>query len=202
MQALWRGKKVWVMRLAGLLVTTLLLGFIFRQVDLHALGASLRRMSPGWFGLGFVAYGLAMGLAGVRSHFALRLTDRAVHLGASCRSFLVGHFFFVTLFGAVGGDLAKSAVYGRWYRFALPELLAAASLDRLLGLAGTTLLAAVVLPIALFHHGFTDWRPLEFQVPRKSPLVFMVFNGQPYGDRVNSGLIAVDPKYKVPKAES
>ena len=153
------------MRLAGLLVTTLLLGFIFRQVDLHALGASLRRMSPGWFGLGFVAYGLAMGLGGVRSHFALRLTDRAVHLGASCRSFLVGHFFFVTLFGAVGGDLAKSAVYGRWYRFALPELLAAASLDRLLGLAGTTLLAAVVLPITLFHHGFTDWRPLEFQVP-------------------------------------
>ena len=50
--------------------------------------------------------------------------------------------------------------------------------------------------------GETRSIPLEFQVPRKSPVVFMVFNGQPYGDRVNSGLIAVDPKYKVPKAES
>lgn len=158
-------KKVWGARLAGLLVTALLLGFIFRQVDLHALAISLRRLHPGWFSLGFAAYGVALALGGVRSHFALRLTDRAVHLGASCRSFLVGHFFFVTLFGAVGGDLAKSAVYGRWYRFALPELLAAASLDRILGLAGTALLAAVVVPVTVFNHGFTDWHPLEFRLP-------------------------------------
>ena len=128
------GRKVWGARLAGLLVTALLLAFIFRQVYLPALASSLRRLNPVWFGLGFAAYGAALALGGVRSHFALRLTDRAVHLGASCRSFLVGHFFFVTLFGAVGGDLAKSAVYGRWYRFALPELLAAASVDRVLGL--------------------------------------------------------------------
>ena len=165
MHSLWRRKNGWGTRLAGLLVTALLLGFIFRQVDLHALATSLRRLNPVWFGFGFAAYGAALALGGVRSHFALRLTDRAVHLGASCRSFLVGHFFFVTLFGAVGGDLAKSAVYGRWYRFALPELLAAASLDRILGLAGTTLLAALVVPVTLFNHGFTNWRPIEFRFP-------------------------------------
>ena len=50
--------------------------------------------------------------------------------------------------------------------------------------------------------GETRSIPLQFEVPRTSPLVFMVFNGQPYGERVNSGLIAVDPKYKVPLAES
>ena len=50
--------------------------------------------------------------------------------------------------------------------------------------------------------GETRKLPLQFEVPRKSPLVFVVFNGQPYGDRVNSGLIAVDPNYRLPQADN
>ena len=149
-------------RLACLLVTVLLLVVVFRQIDPAAVWASLRRLSPPWFGLAIAAYGVALGLAGVRSHFGLRLTDQAIHLSASCRSFIVGHFFFVALFGAVGGDLAKSAVYARWYGLAFPEVLAAASVDRILGLGGTLLLAGMVLLISGANHGFTHWQSLDF----------------------------------------
>ena len=44
--------------------------------------------------------------------------------------------------------------------------------------------------------------PLTFEVPADGPLVFLTFNGEPYGDRVNNGLIAVDPKYTLPKADN
>ena len=150
-------------RLACLLVSVLLLVVVVRQIHPAALWASLARLSPAWFGLAFAAYGAALGLAGIRSHFGLRLTDQAIHLSASCRSFVVGHFFFVTLFGAVGGDVAKSAVYARWYGFAFPEVLAAASVDRILGLGGTLLLAIMVFPISGVNHGFAHWPSREFQ---------------------------------------
>jgi len=49
------------------------------------------------------------------------------------RAFFRGHFFFVVLFGAAAGDVAKSAVYARWYQFRMAEVLAAAPLDRFFG---------------------------------------------------------------------
>ena len=162
MHLLFRRKWFSWPRLACLLVTALLLVVIFRQIDPAAVWASLRRLSPPWFGVAFAAYGAALGLAGVRSHFGLRLTDQAIHLSASCRSFMIGHFFFVALFGAVGGDVAKSAVYARWYGFAFPEVLAAASVDRILGLGGTLILAGMVLLISGANHGFAHWQSLDF----------------------------------------
>ncbi|HTD87495.1 MAG TPA: TIGR04283 family arsenosugar biosynthesis glycosyltransferase, partial [Candidatus Binatia bacterium] len=82
-------------------------------------------------------------------HYALRLTHAASHFLASCRMYLVGHFLFLVLFGAAGGDLAKSAVYSRWFRFGMPEVLAAAPFDRLLGVFGAALLALGVVASSL-----------------------------------------------------
>src|SRR6266581_842085 len=90
-------------RLACLAVTGLILFFILRQVGSRTLWAALQQMQPGWFLLGFGAYGLAIWLGSLRWHLALRLTDRAIHLSASSRLFLIGHFFYVVLFGAAGG---------------------------------------------------------------------------------------------------
>jgi len=152
-------------RLACIAITVALLYFIFRRVDYHGLLTALGELKPLWFALAFAVYGLAMILGGLRWHLALRVTDTAMHLGASCRLFLIGHFFFVALFGAAGGDAAKSAVYARWYGFDLARVIAAAPLDRALGIAGPTLLMGVLLGIAGATGGFEPVRNLDFDWP-------------------------------------
>ena len=131
-------------RLACLAVTGIILFLIFRQVGSASFLKALSQTRPVWVVLALLAYGLAIWLASLRWHLALRLTDRAIHLSASSRLFLIGHFFYVVLFGAAGGDLAKSVAYARYYRFRIPEVVAAAPLDRALGLGGNIILARLL----------------------------------------------------------
>src|SRR5439155_6589911 len=121
---------------------------------LHALRASFARIEWRWFLGGFLVYGLALFLGSLRMHIALRLTNAASHFLASSRIFVVGHFLFLVLFGAAGGDLARSTVYCRWYRFGFPEVLAASPLDRLLGMAGTLTLLAIIVVLAALTGAF------------------------------------------------
>jgi uncharacterized membrane protein YbhN (UPF0104 family) len=146
-------------------ITIVLLYLIFRRVDYHGLLGALRELKPAWFVLAFAVYGLAMIFGGLRWHLALRVTDTAMHVGASCRLFLIGHFFFVALFGAAGGDAAKSAVYARWYGFDLARVIAAAPLDRALGVAGPMLLMGLLLGIAGASGGFEPIQNLDFDWP-------------------------------------
>src|SRR5260221_4607362 len=138
--SLLSGKKwfTWP-RLVCLVVTLLILFFIFHKIGSPAFIAALKQTRLSWFLLGFLAYGIAIWVGSLRWHLALRLTDRAIHLSASSRLFFIGHFFYVVLFGAAGGDLAKSAVYARYYRFGIPEVVAAAPLDRVFGFGGNIL---------------------------------------------------------------
>ena len=150
-------------RLVAVVVTLGLLFVVYRRIDTASLQSSFGHIKWQWFVLGFLGYGVALGLGGLRSHFALRLTHAASHFLASCRIFLVGHFLFLVLFGAAGGDLAKSAVYSRWFRVGMPEVLAAAPFDRLLGFCGAVLLALGVAALALLTGTWThiERMPLE-----------------------------------------
>src|SRR5687767_9944851 len=152
-------------RVVCLLISVVLLYIIFRRIDFNGLVAALKHLKPVWFVCAFGTYGLAMVLGGLRWNLALRVTDTAMHPGASCRLFLIGHFFFVALFGAAGGDAAKSAVYARWYGFDLARVIAAAPLDRALGIAGPALLMGVLLGIAGATGGFAPIRNLDFDWP-------------------------------------
>jgi rSAM/selenodomain-associated transferase 2 len=164
-------------RLACLLITFGLLYIIFRRIDLNALVTALKQLKPVWFVIAFATYGVAMILGGLRWHLALRVTNTAMHLGASCRLFLIGHFFFVALFGAAGGDAAKSAVYARWYRFDLAKVIAAAPLDRALGLGGPLLLMGILLGLAGATGGFDAMRNVNFDWPGTWVLVACVVGG-------------------------
>ena len=150
-------------RLTCLVLTFAILFFVFRNLDTGAFLASLRRMDVRWFILAFLAYGFALWTASIRWHLALHLIHRAVHITATSRLFLVGHFFFAILFGAAGGDLAKSAVYAKWFRFALPEVIASSPLDRVFGLGGTILLATSMALVSVWNGGFANIRNLKIQ---------------------------------------
>ena len=141
-------------RLLGLGVTLALLVFIFSKIDRATVLTALRHTRWPWLAAGFLAYGLALFLGGLRSHIAWRATGTSVSTSTSGRLFLIGHFFFVALFGAAGGDIAKSALYARWFRFDRPEVFAAAPLDRALGLGGSVLTFALVGALAFLTGGF------------------------------------------------
>jgi rSAM/selenodomain-associated transferase 2 len=137
-----------------LLVTSTLLFYIFRRIDFSGVWVSVQRMDGRWFALAFLSYGFALLCGAGRWHVALHVTGAGIHALASWRLFLIGHFFFVVLFGAAGGDLAKSAVYARWYRLSLPEVIAAVPLDRGLGVVGPLLLLGLLFGLAAASGGF------------------------------------------------
>jgi glycosyltransferase 2 family protein len=134
----------WI-RVAAVIATTALLYLVFRRLRLAALVEGLRTMNRGWFVAAVVVYGGLFLPAAARWHLVLRLNQATVCPWTTLRACLVGHFFYVLLFGAVGGDAARSALYAHWYRQPLARVLATAPLDRLLGLLGLLLFGLVAL---------------------------------------------------------
>src|SRR5258708_11073772 len=85
-------------RLACLVVTVALLFSVFRRIDRPAFLASLGRTSVSWFALAFMAYGLALWLASLPSHLALRLSARAAPIAARARLLFVCRLFSFVFF--------------------------------------------------------------------------------------------------------
>lgn len=140
---------VWV-RLLCVVATAGFLYLVFRRLKLSSLVQALRSMQGAWFLAAILVYGALFVPASIRWHLLLRLNRVALRSWITARTCLIGHFFYVTLFGAVGGDAARSALYAHWYRQPLTGVLATAPLDRLLGFLGLLLfgLAAVLLAVA------------------------------------------------------
>ena len=161
------GKRWWSwQRLVCLAITATVLTIIFQRIDREALRHSLTNVRLGWFALAFAAYAAALILGGLRWHVSLHAVRCAVHLAASVRLTFIGHFFFLILFGAAAGDVAKSALYARWYRFGVPELAASAPIDRVLGgLAGLTV-GAVAFAVGFAFGGFENLKGAGFQISK------------------------------------
>lgn len=156
-------KKPWLwLRVAGAGMAIAAMGFLLRRIHPGALMETLRTTRPGWALAAVAVNGLLFVPAAWRWHLALRLNRCAVGFGVTLRISLIGHFFYTLLFGAAGGDVAKSMLYSRWHRQPLPEILAAASLDRLMGFGGLILFAVAAFGIALAHGGRDSLRSLSF----------------------------------------
>jgi rSAM/selenodomain-associated transferase 2 len=152
-------------RVGGVAVAALVLVFVFRRIDLRDLGHALRSARPGWFLAAVALYGAGFLPGAWRWHLMLRMTGCAVHPGATTRMSLIGHFFYTLFFGMAGGDLAKSALYARWYQMPLPEILAAAPLDRLLGLGGLMAFVVLAFGLASANGAFVHLGPATLPVP-------------------------------------
>jgi rSAM/selenodomain-associated transferase 2 len=152
-------------RLAGVAVTVGLFIVVFQRIDRAVFWQTLGHIHFPWLILALLTYGLALGLGALRWHLALSLTERAVHVGASGRLLFIGHFFFILLFGAAGGDVAKSILYARWFGYEFPEVFAAVPLDRGLGSVGAVFLALTAVGLGFLAQGFArpfPW-PWQFQ---------------------------------------
>jgi uncharacterized membrane protein YbhN (UPF0104 family) len=137
-----------------LLLTVVALFLVLRRIPATTLLDALRAMHVGWF-MGSVAiYGIMFLPAARRWHFALRVNDSVVNPSATIRFSIIGHFFYLMLFGAAGGDAAKAAVYARRFGLPMPKILAAVSLDRLMGSGALIVIAAIAFAITGAHGGF------------------------------------------------
>ena len=151
------GRRWWSwQRIACLGITAAILTFIFRKIDAQALRDALVRVQFGWFAAAFSAYGIALLLGGLRWHITLQAIRCVVHVAASVRLTCIGHFFFLIFFGAAAGDIAKSALYARWYRFGVPELAASAPIDRALGAVAALLVGGAAVMLGFLSGGFEN----------------------------------------------
>ena len=146
-------------------LTVAALWVVFHRLNLEELKQTLRTMRWGPFLAALVLFGLVFLPAAGRWRLVLRLMGRAVHFSVIVRVSLIGHFFYTVMFGVIGGDSAKSALYARWNRLPLPEVLAAAPLDRLLGFAGLLVFASVAVVLAAATDRFAGTVPVSLRWP-------------------------------------
>ncbi len=152
-------------RLVCAALTVAALWVVFHRLNLEELLRTLRTMRRGFFLAALVLFGLVFLPAAGRWRLVLRLMGRAVQFSVIARVSLIGHFFYTVMFGVIGGDSAKSAVYARWNRLPLPEVLAAAPLDRLLGFAGLLIFASVAVVLAAANDGFAGAATVSLRWP-------------------------------------
>ncbi len=147
-------------KLVCVAVTIVALYFVFRHIPAAALWETLRGMRVGWFIGAVILYGLMFLPAAWRWHLALRMNDSVVNPMATIRFSIIGHFFYLLLFGGAGGDAAKATVYARRYGLPLPKILAAVSLDRLMGSGALVVVAVIAFAITGAHGGFAGNKSL------------------------------------------
>jgi uncharacterized membrane protein YbhN (UPF0104 family) len=141
-------------KLVCVAVTIVALVLVFRHIPAGTLLQTLRGMRVGWFIGAVLLYGIMFLPAAWRWHLALRMNDSVINPSATIRFSIIGHFFYLVLFGGAGGDAAKSAMYARRYKLPLPKILAAVSLDRLMGSGALVVIAAIAFGITGAHGGF------------------------------------------------
>ena len=117
-------------------------------------------MRVGWFLGAVLLYGLMFVPGAWRWHLALRVNDSVVNSSATVRFSIIGHFFYLVLFGGAGGDTAKATVYARRYRLPTAKILAAVSLDRLMGSGALVVVAAIAFAVTGAHGGFAGTKSL------------------------------------------
>jgi glycosyltransferase 2 family protein len=137
-----------------ILFTIVALYFVFRRIPAASLLETFRGMRVGWFLAALLLYGMMFLPAAWRWHLALRMNDCVVDGPATLRFTIIGHFFYLLLFGGAGGDAAKATVYGRRYGLPVSKTLASVSLDRLMGSGALLVVAAIGFGITGAHGGF------------------------------------------------
>lgn len=154
----------WV-RIACALLAIGALIYVFSRIDLHQLARALRSANLGWLLATIAVYFLVLLPSAWRWHLTLQLTGCASRFGSTLRMTLIGHLFYTLFFGVAGGDVAKSALYSRRHHLPMPEVLAAAPLDRLLGLGGLIIFMLASFALAATNGAFAQFGPASFKLP-------------------------------------
>lgn len=158
-------KTLLCLRIAGFAVSISLLVLMLKRIHAKALMTAFHSMEVGWFLLAVLLFGFLFVPATSRWKIALKSTGSHIGFFAAFSLSLIGHFFYTILLGAAGGDAAKSALYSRWNGLPLTKILAASSIDRLLGMVGLILFTLFAFGLAAVKGGLKDLGSMSVRWP-------------------------------------
>ena len=147
-----------------MLVSGLLLTYVFRKAGLEKVIAHLRDMNPWLFALSTVVYLLTLLISAARWRLLLRGDHR---LGRLYSLTLIGAFFNNLLPGAVGGDAVK-AYYLYKHTGKGGQSIASVFMDRYVGYVGLLFIGLLSGMVA-----FSDLRSIGMHLV--TPLLFLAF---------------------------
>lgn len=157
--------KPWAVRLIAVAGSAIALSLVFRKVPVVETFAVVGRSSWSWYFLGLTFFGLGVLGSSLRWHLMLGLDRASVHLMASVRAAYIGHFFNTAMVGASSGDVAKTALYSRWYGVPAARVIASCVLDRLVASSGGLVFAIISVTLGLYMGAFAVMESLPGKVP-------------------------------------
>jgi glycosyltransferase 2 family protein len=157
--------KPWAVRLIAIAGSVIALSLVFRKVPVVETLEVVRQSSWGWYLMGVMFFGLGVLGSSLRWHLMLGLDRASVHLMASVRAAYIGHFFNTAMVGASSGDVAKTALYSRWFGVPAARVLASCVLDRLVASSGGLVFAIISVTVGLHMGAFAVMERLPGKVP-------------------------------------
>lgn len=134
--------------MAGLLLAVALLGLTLRSTGAD-LWSDLAAADPWLLALGALLYGVVILLTVVRWRMLLAVQGVHVPLWSLARLTFIGVFFNLAIPGAVSGDLVKMGYLAGWTTDRKAEGVLTILVDRVLGMLGLFVVAAVSLLCAM-----------------------------------------------------
>lgn len=127
-----------------LLLSTLLLYFVFRQIDAKRLISTLESINLFYFSLAFLLYNLSKIISAVRLNYFFKEITINLPLWQNLRLYYVGMFYNMFLPGGIGGDGYKAYILKKHYDKKLAPIIKALLFDRISGLIALIFLAALL----------------------------------------------------------
>jgi uncharacterized membrane protein YbhN (UPF0104 family) len=130
-----------------LIISGLILYFIFHKIDIEALKEILRETKLGWLFLGFVFFVISQFISSLRLHLFWSVLAVRISKLDNWKLYLIGMYYNLLLPGGIGGDGYKVYVLDQDHKTGKKKLIAALIYDRLAGLLALFLWLCVLFSI-------------------------------------------------------
>jgi hypothetical protein len=176
-----------IFALTKLAITTLLFVYIFRKIDFHQFGATLRNARMDILVIGFLVLWIGHYLCIYRWRMLMRPLMPVLSMGQLIGIYCIGLFFNLTLPSVVGGDVVKMYYAGKPSK-AYAQSFAATFLDRDAGMLAMMIIACAAI---VFYPVVVPGIPVSLIVWSAFFLFVVVNIGifSPYFHRVLTGLL-------------
>jgi len=137
--------------LLKLAVTTILIWFVFGQIDAASFQATLQKANLWWLLGAFAAFNLSKIVSAIRLNGYFRDLEIPLSQTSNLKLYYLGMFYNLFLPGGVGGDGYKVYWLHQRYKTKIKSLVLATLLDRISGVAALGFLAAILFVLSDFR---------------------------------------------------
>ncbi len=133
-----------------IIVSILILFFVYKKIDAPELWATLKTVNPLWIVLAFLLFVLSQYVSSIRLQYFWKDINVKLSNAHNWKLYLIGMYYNLLLPGGIGGDGYKVVVIDKAQQVGKGKLIKALVFDRLSGLLGLGIWLCVLL--ALFAH--------------------------------------------------